>query len=76
MWLTGEESGFHVVRFTNDVWPFRSAAGPTAPGPRVRPPAPAPTPAPLPATGLPWWTAAIGLAALGAAGYGVRRRLS
>jgi len=50
MWLTGEESGFHVVRFTNGVWPFKAAPG-KRPAAAVAPPAPAPRP--LPSTGLP-----------------------
>ena len=25
MWVSGQESGFHVVRFTNGVWPFAAA---------------------------------------------------
>lgn len=34
MWVSGQESGFHVVRFTNGVWPFGSpAAPPTGPSP-------------------------------------------
>ncbi len=54
MWLTGIETGFHVVRFTNGVWPFaktpvKRAAASAAPAPE---PAPV-TPHPLPATGLP-----------------------
>ena len=35
MWVSGQESGFHVVRFTNGMWPFRptAAAAPPAAGP-------------------------------------------
>jgi hypothetical protein len=33
MWVTGQESGFHVVRFTNGVWPFQPGKGkPGGPG--------------------------------------------
>ncbi|HVE64098.1 MAG TPA: hypothetical protein VNB94_09880, partial [Mycobacteriales bacterium] len=78
MWLTSQESGFHVVRFAKGVWPFR-AGTPAAPPARqpVAAPAPAPvrTPSPLPSTGLPWAPAALGLAGAGLLALGVRRRL-
>lgn len=66
MWVTGQETGFHVVRFTNGVWPFTSApAAPPSEGGMGGEPAAGPaTPTqpaastgraggPLAATGLP-----------------------
>jgi len=59
MWVSGQQSGFHVVRFTNGVWPaFRTvtapqaAAPPAAAGPAAAPAAAAP-PAAAPAAAAP-----------------------
>lgn len=65
MWVSGQESGFHVVRFTNGVWPaFRTvttppaaappaAAPPAAAPPAAAPPAAAAAPAPVAAPAAP-----------------------
>ena len=54
LWISGQESGFHVVRLTNGVWGSAVAgAPPTRPASPVAAPPAAPVPAPrgLPATG-------------------------
>lgn len=65
IWLSVLDSGFHVIRLTNGVWPFRNTR-PAAPArPRRTTAVPAPrTPSPLPATGLPVGTGAAAAVAL------------
>ncbi len=46
MWVSGQETGFSVVRFTNGVWPFAAAAAPVDPFPVAGPVAGAPAPPP------------------------------
>lgn len=72
LWISGQESGFHVVRLTNGVWGSQAAPAPAQPGaqPGTEPAAPgdpAPpqaAPAQLPATGLGEVAGALGAAAL------------
>ena len=49
IWYADGNSGFHVVRLTNNVWPFRETAAP-APAP-ASPPAAVAAPEELPASG-------------------------
>lgn len=37
MWVSGQETGFSVVRFTNGVWPFAASAAPVDPFPVAGP---------------------------------------
>jgi hypothetical protein len=66
MWLTDQETGFHVVRFTNGVWPFTAASTPKPVPTKAPRPSAAPGPAnePLPTTGLPVGVAVFALAML------------
>lgn len=80
MWLSGQESGFHVVRLSNGVFgssPAPLPAGPPAAEPApgtvgARPPA-ADRPRALPATGAAAATGLVALALLATAGL-LRRR--
>lgn len=46
MWVSGQETGFSVVRFTNGIWPFAASAAPVDPFPVAGPVAGAPAPPP------------------------------
>jgi hypothetical protein len=86
MWLTDQETGFHVVRFTNGVWPFTSSGGTgggsggetggSGTGSGSGSGSGSGGPGSLPSTGLPGRYAgeALLLAAAGALGLRVTRR--
>lgn len=75
MWVSGQESGFHVVRFTNGVWPFAAPAG--GAGPRTAGPgAGAGAPAREPAGGAGAGTATSATPGKSATGAGTSRVLA
>lgn len=80
LWISGQESGFHVVRLTNGAWGSAAAAappaGPAAPvaaPPAAPPPTPAPAAGTLPTTGAAGALAVVALLLLATAALLTRR---